>query len=31
VFTVNHVTKEITNTDPSALAGNFPVSFAKRP
>ena len=29
VFTVNHVTKEITNTDPSALAGNFPVTFGE--
>ena len=29
VFTVNHVTKEITSTDPSALAGNFPVAFGE--
>jgi len=29
VFTVNHATKEITSTDPSALAGNFPVAFGE--
>ena len=29
VLTVNHATKEITSTDPSALAGNFPVTFGE--
>jgi len=29
VWTVNHVTKEITSADPSALAGNFPVTFGE--
>jgi len=29
VWTANHATKEITSTDPSALAGNFPVAFGE--
>jgi len=29
VWTVNHVTKDITSADPSALAGNFPVAFGE--
>ncbi|MFO7695144.1 MAG: hypothetical protein R6V57_18825 [Vicinamibacterales bacterium] len=29
VFTVNHATREITSTDPSALAGDFPVAFGE--
>ena len=29
VLTVNHATKEITSTDASALAGNFPVAFGE--
>jgi hypothetical protein len=29
ILTVNHVTKEITATDPAALAGNLPVSFGE--
>lgn len=29
VFTVNHATKEITSIDPSAAAGNLPVTFGE--
>ena len=29
VWTVNHATKEISSTDPTALAGNFPVAFGE--
>ena len=29
LLTVNHVTREITSTDPAALAGNFPVAFGE--
>lgn len=29
VWTVNHTTKEISSTDPAALAGNFPVTFGE--
>lgn len=29
VWTINHGTKEITSTDPAALAGNFPVAFGE--
>ena len=29
VWTVNHATKEISSTDPAALAGNFPVAFGE--
>ena len=29
VLTANHATKEVTSTDPSALAGHFPVAFGE--
>jgi hypothetical protein len=29
VWTINHGTKEITSTDPAALAGNFPIAFGE--
>ena len=29
VWTINHGTKEITSTDPAALAGQFPVAFGE--